>query len=222
MSAQSSGVMAPSRDSGAPLSAPRLYLLRTLLLIGVVKSQSNFSEHLFNLAGQANSTTVINVTAKNMTLLDAELNHNEVEHNHTVVLEDEEGFQAWEDELQLGQCQEELLNNLSHVYCGQDFYLEMSRVRPEQLCSLEDVIRPYNEMTVCLETISNAVGCFYPNPIVQDLFLQVHAHFFRSCSRAEQDFSEPPSALVLTLTLLPVSLIPGLVYMALRNNHALN
>lgn len=82
------------------------------------------------------------------------------------------------------------------------------------------VSRPYNEMTVCLEWWSNNLGCFYPNPIVQDLFLQMHVQFFSTCSKDDPEFEDPPTAVVLTLTLLPVCVFPVLVYMALRNNQA--
>uniref|UniRef100_A0A8C6SMG4 Receptor activity modifying protein 3 n=1 Tax=Neogobius melanostomus TaxID=47308 RepID=A0A8C6SMG4_9GOBI len=211
--------MAPSRDSGAPLSALRLlYLLATLLHTGFAKSQANFTEHLFNVTGLTNHT-VVNGTTINVTLLADELSHIEEEHNATVVTEDEEGFQDWENELQPGKCHEQLLSELS-LYCGNEFYMTMMNVSEEKWCSMEEVIRPYNEVTLCLERWSTAVGCFFPNPIVQDLFLQIHTHFFQTCSRDHPDFTDPPMALVLTLTLLPVSLIPALVYMALRKNQA--
>lgn len=186
----------------------------------MVRSHSNYTQQLLNLTGLNNHTQALHGTTVNLTRLDVELNRFEADHNLTVVTEDEEGFQVWEDDLQLGQCREELLRTVSQGYCAVEFYMKMENVSQEKWCHLEEVIRPYHELTECLELLSNAVGCFYPNFIVQELFLQIHAHFFSTCSKDEPDFTDPPPALVLSLTLLPVALIPALVYLVIQKNQA--
>lgn len=72
--------------------------------------------------------------------------------------------------------------------------------------------RLYNEMTVCIEGLALIFHCFYPSRASQDLFLSVHSSFFHNCTKEEVVLQDAPQWLVVTLTLVPVSLIPVLTY----------
>ncbi|CAL1600123.1 unnamed protein product [Knipowitschia caucasica] len=205
--------MTPSRDRGLTVSPLCLFAVGTLLLTGVRSD----TELLFDWTNQT-IHTLDNGTTFNLTLMDKDLHHFDTERNWTLVTEDDEAFQDWEDGLRLGQCHKELLDQLCHVFCGEEFYAKMMSLRKEQWCELEEIIRAYHELTECLERSSNMVGCFYPNPIVQELFLQIHSHFFANCSRDELQAVDPPGAVVLTLTLIPVALIPALVSVVIWKN----
>uniref|UniRef100_A0A7N8XDQ6 Si:ch73-334d15.2 n=1 Tax=Mastacembelus armatus TaxID=205130 RepID=A0A7N8XDQ6_9TELE len=74
---------------------------------------------------------------------------------------------------------------------------------------------PYNDLTVCLETASHLVNCYYPNPDIQDFFLYIHSKYFHNCTKKEFLLEDAPHGLVITLTLIPVSLIPMLVYLVI-------
>lgn len=78
--------------------------------------------------------------------------------------------------------------------------------------------RPYTFMTLCLEELSNMVSCYYPNPDIQDFFLEMHALYFHNCSQGELLLQEAPDGLAIGLTLIPVSLIPALVYLVVRKS----
>lgn len=68
-------------------------------------------------------------------------------------------------------------------------------------------------MALCLEDLSRRVGCYYPNPDIQDFFVFIHSLYFHSCKVEEEVvFEDAPHELVVALTLVPVSLIPILVY----------
>ena len=73
--------------------------------------------------------------------------------------------------------------------------------------------RPYNNMTLCMEMLSGLLGCYYPNPGVQDFFLHIHSQYFSDCSEEELQLSDAPHSVVVVLTLLPVSLIPIPVFL---------
>lgn len=74
-------------------------------------------------------------------------------------------------------------------------------------------------MTLCLEEVSKILGCFYPNPQIQDVFISMHEEYFHNCTKEEvQDIVDPPEEVMVTLILVPVSLIPILVYMVVRNS----
>lgn len=74
-------------------------------------------------------------------------------------------------------------------------------------------------MTLCLEELSNVFGCFFPNSQIQDFFFSIHAKYFGNCTKEEdQDIIDPPEEILVTLILVPVSLIPILVYMVVRSS----
>lgn len=66
---------------------------------------------------------------------------------------------------------------------------------------------------MCLERLSHFVDCYYPNPDIEDFFLHVHSLYFHNCSKEELLLVDAPDGLVIALTLIPVSLIPVLVYL---------
>lgn len=80
--------------------------------------------------------------------------------------------------------------------------------------------RPYHTLTHCLETISEFFNCFYPNSDTQEFFLHVHSLYFHNCSREEFHMEDAPDSLVVALTLIPISLIPVLVYLLLWSSAA--
>ncbi|XP_034716097.1 receptor activity-modifying protein 1-like [Etheostoma cragini] len=139
----------------------------------------------------------------------------ELQNNQTsgVILEDEEIFQDQENTYAAMLCQVDMLEEYSHNYCGAIFHTEMTSISRENWCVLGDIIRAYNNMTICLERLSNLVGCYYPNPTIQDFFLYIHSSYFINCSKEEVPLVDAPQGMVITLTLIPVSLIPLLVYM---------
>lgn len=213
--------MATTRVGEQPQSPPTSTMaLYLLFILGIVESQTTRStEDSFQFSHQGVSvTTKNNGTIHNLTLSDDELSRIKV--GSPVTTEDDESFQDWENEVRLGNCDEDMLIYMIRLDCGEKFSKSMSAVSKEKWCVLEEIIRPYHQMTVCLEKWSNWVGCFYPNPYVQEFFLKIHTHFFQNCSKDELFLVDAPQSLVLTLTLIPVSLIPALVYMVIWKNRA--
>ena len=79
--------------------------------------------------------------------------------------------------------------------------------------------RPYNSLSVCLEQLCFLLGCYCPNPTVQDYFLHTHATYFHHCPEESVALPDAPPALVVVLTLGPVTLIPLLVYLVVRKSN---
>ncbi|CAB1312205.1 unnamed protein product [Coregonus sp. 'balchen'] len=122
-----------------------------------------------------------------------------------VTFEDDESFDV------IPQCNE--LGQGSYSMCWEMFHTEMKDINKELWCEWDQVIRPYNQLTKCIESWTTYLGCYFPNQVVQDFFIQIHSHFFQACPEEEQLFPDAPSGVVLTLTLIPVSLIPILVFL---------
>ncbi|XP_051274050.1 receptor activity-modifying protein 3-like isoform X2 [Dicentrarchus labrax] len=133
----------------------------------------------------------------------------------TVITEDDENFQDQETMFPGRRCQQDILEDYSHTICGNSFHTQMLSVSTEDWCVLDNIIRPYHEMTMCLEKLSGMIGCYYPNPIIQEFFVQIHSEYFQNCAEEELQFPDAPHGVVITLTLIPVCLIPVLVYVVI-------
>uniref|UniRef100_A0A3Q0RUY1 Si:ch73-334d15.2 n=1 Tax=Amphilophus citrinellus TaxID=61819 RepID=A0A3Q0RUY1_AMPCI len=125
-----------------------------------------------------------------------------------------ESFQDEENKITGQNCDQENLIWYSHGYCGETFHQEMLSIGRDNWCVLEHVIRPYSNLTTCLELVAKVTRCFFPNPDIQDFFIYIHSNFFQNCTNEHvQVLEDAPQGLVIGLTLLSVSFIPILVYL---------
>ncbi|XP_039540703.1 receptor activity-modifying protein 1-like isoform X1 [Pimephales promelas] len=138
-----------------------------------------------------------------------ELNVSLSKETHNVTYEDNEDFQ--DQDSYYSRCNEELLKFYTEEECCVTFNNNMSALGKENWCKMEMVLRSYNKLTECLEVISSVLGCFYPNRVVEQLFVRIHQQYFSICSD-EGDLSDAPAGVVLVGTLLPILLIPLIVY----------
>ncbi|XP_061666895.1 receptor activity-modifying protein 1-like isoform X2 [Syngnathoides biaculeatus] len=141
------------------------------------------------------------------------------EREENVVSEDDEKFQEaeyWDRRHVL--CQAEALAVMSVAVCASAFEQEMATMEADARCVVDNIIRPYNELRVCLENLSHWYGCFYPNGAVHAAFLRVHSAFFSRCDERDRERhpEDAPAGAVAVLTLAPVALIPPLVYAVVR------
>lgn len=100
-----------------------------------------------------------------------------------------------------------------HHLCGGVFHKDMTRIGSDHWCILEDVIRSYNQLTDCLEHVTSVLSYFFPNTQSQEFFLHIHSTYFQNCTNSELLLEDAPHGVVIALTLIPVSLIPLLVYL---------
>ncbi|ROI16415.1 Receptor activity-modifying protein 1 [Anabarilius grahami] len=125
------------------------------------------------------------------------------------VTESNEILQHQDFHYSYNHCYEEDLMYYSKMCC-EYFNINMSALGEENWCNMEMVIRSYNQLTACLELQSTYLGCFYPNRVVEQMFIIIHQQYFSSCS--EEDLADAPAGVVLVATLLPILLIPFIVY----------
>ncbi|XP_034563434.1 receptor activity-modifying protein 1-like [Notolabrus celidotus] len=203
-----------------------LNLLVPALILGVVEAQTaNTTEgelsrtqenQTFITSTTANYSTVKpgNLTSSLLTDLQRQV-ENELLNNQTFpeVSEENEDFQDQEILFPGRHCDHEKLVEFSHYFCGDLFHVEMMSIKPEDWCVLNKIIWAYNNMSHCLEKLADLVGCYYPNPNIHDFFIEIHSIYFHNCTNDELLLVDAPHWLVITLTLIPVSLIPVLVYL---------
>uniref|UniRef100_A0A3P9L8K4 Uncharacterized protein n=1 Tax=Oryzias latipes TaxID=8090 RepID=A0A3P9L8K4_ORYLA len=167
-----------------------------------------------------NTMKTINATSdaskEDMTIFEDQLQNNRTS---TVVTEDDERFQDQEFALDFSttRCDRTQLTHATKSFCADRFHIDMQTISADDWCVLENIIGPYNDLTLCVEMVTNLVGCYFPNADVQDLFLVIHSTYFHNCSE-ERQFEDAPQSVVLALTIVPVSLIPVLVCLVIRRS----
>lgn len=133
-----------------------------------------------------------------------------LEERPNVTYEDNEKFQTQDSKIHYSHCHEEVLT-YNVEWCWENFNVNMSELGKDNWCNMEMVIRNYNMLTECIEYVCYALKCFYPNHVVEELFVRIHQQYFSSCNN-EEDLPDAPAGVVLISTLLPILLIPFIVY----------
>ncbi|XP_031168774.1 receptor activity-modifying protein 2 isoform X3 [Sander lucioperca] len=125
-------------------------------------------------------------------------------------------------------------NNSHHcqTYCGicSDFYgaptMECLSFMLEELCLLKfdeamaslnntdwctwgNVSILYSNLSLCTEEISDCLVIPWPNPLVEQTFVNIHSRFFKDCPT--EQLSDPPPVIVFALVITPICLIPVMV-----------
>ncbi|XP_060777093.1 receptor activity-modifying protein 1-like isoform X2 [Neoarius graeffei] len=132
-----------------------------------------------------------------------------------VVHEDQEDFQDQEKKHHYNNCNETLLMYCVELECLDFFHKYMEYLGQQSWCNWEMVISYYNYLSDCSEICAARAHCYYPNAVAQELFVDVHKQYFNLCGTKEDVLPDAPARVVLVLTLLPVSVIPILVYMVI-------
>ncbi|XP_003961117.2 receptor activity-modifying protein 3 isoform X1 [Takifugu rubripes] len=191
------------------------FLLLSLLVVDVTETQNTQGTFEGNQTFNLLNTTVEPTNATFTLKKDGwEEMEEELKNNKTSdITEEDESFQDPEYPRLFLECNQEALVEGSHLHCGVPFQVEMSSLGPENWCLLPNVISPYYRMAQCLEILSSYYSCFYPNPDVQEYFLHIHSLYFHNCSKEEVHLEDAPEGLVVALTLIPISLIPVLLYL---------
>lgn len=67
----------------------------------------------------------------------------------------------------------------------------------------------YSNLSLCTEEMSDCLQIPWPNPLVEDFFVDIHSAYFKECPTEE--FSDPTPATVFALVITPICLIPVMV-----------
>uniref|UniRef100_UPI0037E8B68F receptor activity-modifying protein 3-like isoform X2 n=1 Tax=Semicossyphus pulcher TaxID=241346 RepID=UPI0037E8B68F len=95
--------------------------------------------------------------------------------------------------------------------CGDDFKKDMDHVDPQYWCNLTHFISEYHIFTLCTETKSIAVHCYWPNPLVEGYIIRIHKHFFSNCTYEPEVWVDPPDDTLTILILIPVFLTLAMI-----------
>ncbi|KAJ8279689.1 hypothetical protein COCON_G00067550 [Conger conger] len=107
-------------------------------------------------------------------------------------------------------CNETLLL-LEMEKCGEMFKSDMKQVDPQNWCNLTHFIREYNYFSTCTEESAVHIGCYWPNPLVENYIIQIHKHFFSNCTLDRVIWVDPPDDTLTILILVPVVLTLAMI-----------
>ncbi|XP_057178152.1 receptor activity-modifying protein 3-like isoform X3 [Triplophysa rosa] len=110
-----------------------------------------------------------------------------------------------------GTYEDQVMMEIGEKNCCVNFNASMTELGVENWCNVEKIVSSYHELTECLERTSRVARCYYPNRVVEQLFVAIHQRHFHSCSD-EEELPDAPAGVVLAATLLPIILIPFIVY----------
>ncbi|XP_056143682.1 receptor activity-modifying protein 2 isoform X2 [Lampris incognitus] len=101
------------------------------------------------------------------------------------------------------------LNRLFEEACVTPFKDIMTSLNNTDWCVWKNVVSAYNIFTLCTEEISECLLIPWPNPLVEQTFVEIHAMYFQDCPTEE--LSDPPPGIVFALVMTPICLIPVMV-----------
>ncbi|KAK9535395.1 hypothetical protein VZT92_007778 [Zoarces viviparus] len=97
---------------------------------------------------------------------------------------------------------------LDHL-CVPNFDTAMASLNSTNWCTWSNVSGLYSNLSLCTEEISDCLGIPWPNPLVEQTFVDIHSSFFKDCP--SEELSDPPPVIVFALVITPICLIPVMV-----------
>ncbi|XP_072225202.1 receptor activity-modifying protein 2 [Leuresthes tenuis] len=101
------------------------------------------------------------------------------------------------------------LSTLFLHLCQSHFENAMTTLNNTDWCIWGNVNSLYSNLSICTEEISDCLLIPWPNPLVEQFFVDIHSRFFKECPTEE--FSDPPPPIVFALVFIPICLIPVMV-----------
>lgn len=111
------------------------------------------------------------------------------------------------NDLSHGPTMECLFVLLNH-FCLKHFHTVMNH-SSTKWCVWGNVSGLYNDLSLCTEEISDCLLIPWPNPLVEQTFLDIHSQYFEDCP--SEELSDPPPAIIFALVITPICLIPVMV-----------
>ncbi|XP_061557453.1 receptor activity-modifying protein 2 isoform X3 [Phycodurus eques] len=94
---------------------------------------------------------------------------------------------------------------LAHM-CLCNFDMAMAALNTTDWCAWGNVSGLYSNLSLCTENISDCLSIPWPNPLVEQTFVDIHHKFFKDCPMEE--LSDPAPPIIFALVITPILLIP--------------
>ncbi|XP_029610835.1 receptor activity-modifying protein 1, partial [Salmo trutta] len=77
-------------------------------------------------------------------------------------------------------------------FCVTKFSLDMEALDQSLWCSWSDTFQPYEELTNCTFFVAVKMHCFWPNRLIDELFIRLHRDYFHDCALTGRLLQDPP------------------------------
>ncbi|KAM9835942.1 receptor activity-modifying protein 1 [Aulostomus maculatus] len=88
--------------------------------------------------------------------------------------------------------------------CLKKFKFNMAEVERSLWCSWQDTMKIYEDITNCTFQVAMRMDCFWPNQIVDRLFMQIHQDYFPNCPLTGRLIHDPPISILAPFIAVPV------------------
>ncbi|KAF7243619.1 Receptor activity-modifying protein 1 [Varanus komodoensis] len=79
-----------------------------------------------------------------------------------------------------------------------------SRGSPFHTLRVLTVRKWYGELTNCTILIATKLNCFWPNRLVDEFFIAIHKHYFKSCPVSGRSLRDPPNTVLCPFIVVPI------------------
>lgn len=93
--------------------------------------------------------------------------------------------------------------------CLKTFESLMESLNSSDWCIWGNVRGMYSNLSLCTEEIYDCLLIPWPNPLVEQTFVDIHLKYFKDCPT--EQLSDPPPLVVFALVITPICLIPVMV-----------
>ncbi|KAF7230112.1 receptor activity-modifying protein 1 [Nothobranchius furzeri] len=101
-------------------------------------------------------------------------------------------------------CKSHFYKTTIRDFCLDKFHLDMGRLDPGLWCSWPDTTETYEGLTNCTYQVALRLDCFWPNQVVDDIFVQIHNRYFHACALTGRLLHDPPIAILAPFITVPV------------------
>nr|XP_008528089.1 PREDICTED: receptor activity-modifying protein 1 [Equus przewalskii] len=101
-------------------------------------------------------------------------------------------------------CQDADYSTLLQESCLAQFKVDMEAIGKTLWCDWGKTIGSYRELTECTSHVAKKVFCFWPNAVVDKLFVAIHQRYFRNCSVSGRAVRDPPSSVLCPFIVVPI------------------
>lgn len=101
-------------------------------------------------------------------------------------------------------CSSDFYERVITEFCLTKFTLEMEGLDPGLWCSWPQTLQTYGELTNCTYMVAWKMDCFWPNQLIDQLFVRIHQQYFHDCALTGRLLHDPPLHILGPFIAVPV------------------
>ncbi|XP_015279547.1 PREDICTED: receptor activity-modifying protein 1 isoform X1 [Gekko japonicus] len=108
------------------------------------------------------------------------------------------------DRMVVTGCHEAAYGHFVQEFCFSRFKSDMGTLRQTLWCDWEKTFGWYGELINCTFLIATKLDCYWPNKLVDEFFIGIHQHYFKSCPVSGRSLHDPPNTVLCPFIVVPI------------------